>query len=376
MQRRTLITIAAAAVGATTVAGARPAAAAPDVPEAPIGRVPRVDGVRTNTALTRAFGKYGDTCGAWIGADSGYSVPMADGRTVWIWSDTFVGDVGPDHTIDRDAAFIHNSLIVQDPDGTLTTIHGGSTEEPASLFAVPGGSENTEWFWCADATLEGTDLVMCLLHFVKTGDDVFDFEFRGTAIGTVSTDDFTVRHLQQRTTRIHWGSALFEDGGWTYVYGVDDQRDDKFLHLARVPRGSLREWDSWRYWTGSTWSSDEADSVSLMTGVANEFSVTRSPAGLMLLTQDTSTPLSPDIVAYAARRPTGPFTGKTLVYRTPETEGNVFTYNAKAHGRRGDGPVLVTYNVNSFDPEDLYADARLYRPRFLDADLAIAAEVQ
>jgi hypothetical protein len=28
--------------------------------------------------------------------------------------------------------------------------------------------------------------------------------------------------------------------------------------------------------------------------------------------------------------------------------------------------VLITYNVNSFDTDDVYTDARLYRPRYVD----------
>lgn len=384
MQRRTFVRIPllATILGSAQLAAGHPG----DAHAAAPGRAPRVGPVETNVPLTTLFGAYGDTGGRWIGADSGYSVALPDGRIVWIWSDTFVGPINPDHTIPRDTTFIHNSLIVQDADGTLHTVHGGTDERPTSLFAIPGGGEratmeDTEWYWCADATVEGTDLVVCLLRFVKTGPDVFDFEFRGTALGVVSIEDFAGAEILQNPApgRIHWGSALFADGGWTYVYGVDDQKDTKYLHLARVRAGSLRQWESWRFWTGSAWSESEADSVSLMSGVANEFSVTRQPAGLLLLTQDTTEALSADIVAYAAPRPTGPFTDKTLVHRTPETGGTqwggrVFTYNAKAHRRRGGGPTLVTYNVNSFEPDDLYADARLYRPRFLDVDLTSSFE--
>ena len=68
----------------------------------------------------------------------------------------------------------------------------------------------------------------------------------------------------------------------------------------------------------------------------------------------------------------GPFTGKTELYRTPETSGNVFTYNAKAHPELGNGHTLmVTYNVNSFDTNDLYAEVDNYRPRYVDVDAKV-----
>jgi hypothetical protein len=70
---------------------------------------------------------------------------------------------------------------------------------------------------------------------------------------------------------------------------------------------------------------------------------------------------------YRSASITGPYTGKTELYTTPETGGNVFTYNAKAHPNLGDRDTLViTYNVNSFQGSDHYTDARLYRPRYVN----------
>ncbi|MDA1361442.1 hypothetical protein O1R50_17575 [Glycomyces luteolus] len=60
-------------------------------------------------------------------------------------------------------------------------------------------------------------------------------------------------------------------------------------------------------------------------------------------------------------------TGKTELYTTPETGGNVFTCITKAHPNLGDHDTLViSCNVNSFQGSDLYADASLYRPRYIN----------
>jgi hypothetical protein len=58
----------------------------------------------------------------------------------------------------------------------------------------------------------------------------------------------------------------------------------------------------------------------------------------------------------------------------PETEAlgsygddDVCTYNAHEH------PDLVTYNVNTFDNVgDVYDDASIYRPRFIDVQLKVS----
>ena len=62
----------------------------------------------------------------------------------------------------------------------------------------------------------------------------------------------------------------------------------------------------------------------------------------------------------------GPFGEKTLAYCTPETKGDIFTYNAFAHTQfLDDGALLVSYNVNSFNFSDLFANADNYRPYFV-----------
>ena len=75
---------------------------------------------------------------------------------------------------------------------------------------------------------------------------------------------------------------------------------------------------------------------------------------------------------YRSKSLEGPFTKKTVLYSTPETGGNVFTYNAKAHPQLGDGhTLLITYNVNSFDTNDLYVEVDNYRPRYVAVDMKI-----
>lgn len=114
--------------------------------------------------------------------------------------------------------------------------------------------------------------------------------------------------------------------------------------------------------------------------VGNEFSVARFRDGYLLITQDTSELFSTRIVARTSCTPTGPFGDPVELYRTPETgapggygDPDVFTYNAHEHPdlRRGDR-LVVTYNVNSFDNVgDVYDDASIYRPRFLDVRLQV-----
>jgi hypothetical protein len=166
----------------------------------------------------------------------------------------------------------------------------------------------------------------------------------------------------------------------TYVYGVEDLGAHKYMHIARV-RGSLT--GRWEYYAGNgTWSDHETDSVRVLDGVSNEYSVHRLRNGLyMLTTMDTSVAFSNEMVAYFACSPTGPFVARTTLYTTPETglfgsygDPDIYTYNAHAHPELSDPTnVVISYNVNSFDATiggDHYKDVSIYRPRFVDVRLS------
>jgi hypothetical protein len=167
---------------------------------------------------------------------------------------------------------------------------------------------------------------------------------------------------------VNWGSAIYEDpdDGYTYVFGVEDNQAQKFAHLARVPAGSLTA-SGWEYFADGDWSHDPTASTRILEGVSNEFSVLRFQGKFTLVTGDATEELSAKIVMYRGDSVEGPYTGKTPLYTTPETGGNIFTYNAKAHPHLGGkNRLLVTYNVNSFDSADLYTEVDNYRPRYID----------
>jgi hypothetical protein len=359
----------------TTFAGAALAtlaAAVPTAAQAAPACVPTID-ASVNEELTERFGTYGDTAGRWTGADSAYSVPLPDGTTAWLYSDTFMGEVHDDGSRPLDSPFLHNSIIVDD-DGDLTTYTGGTEAAPESLAKVAGADETQNWYWFGDGTLEGDTLQVMLLEFVKTGSGVFDFKFTGNAVASFDTDDMSLTAITELpVSEVNWGSAIYEDprDGYTYVFGVEDDQAQKYAHLARVPSGSLTTAD-WEYYAGGEWTADPNASTRILEGVSNEFSVHRFQGKFTLVTGDATEPLSAKIVMYRSDHLAGPYTGRTVLYETPETGGNVFTYNAKAHPNLGDrDTLLITYNVNSFEGDDLYADARIYRPRYIDVDAHI-----
>ncbi|MGP3933346.1 DUF4185 domain-containing protein [Nonomuraea sp. KM88] len=334
---------------------------------------PTVAGATTNARLTTLFTSYGNDNSRlddWTGADGTYSLELPGGKDLWIFSDTFLGQVNPDGSrppvVEEGGTtvFLNNTFAVE-RDGRLSTIHDGTAEKPTAV--MPPRDED-HWFWAGDATLAGGVVEVTYQEYERFGDGAWDWRWHRNVVARFAPgrlDEPISVHDLPSGHGVSWASATLKDGGYTYVYGVEDLGSPKYMHVARVKGQSLL--GRWEYLKADgTWSPDEADSARVMSGVANEYSVSKVGSGYVLITHDTTEALNPNIVAYSSCSPAGPFTGKQHVYTTPETKGDVFTYNAHAHPDvDGDG-LVISYNVNSFVNTDHYRDVSIYRPRFLD----------
>ncbi|MER7504770.1 DUF4185 domain-containing protein [Nonomuraea pusilla] len=370
--RSALAPLVAAVLG-LSVACPPASAAPPQPPHAAEGCVRTVAGAAVDARLTGLFTAYGNDNSRlddWTGADGTYSLRLPSGRELWVFSDTFLGQVNPDGSrppvVEEGGTtvFLNNSFAVE-RDGRLSTIHGGTEQRPA---AVMPPRDKDHWFWAGDATLAGGLVEVTYQEYERFGPGAWDWRWHRNVVARfapgrldrpVSVHDLPSGH------GVSWASGLLEDGGFTYVYGVEDLGSPKYMHVARVKGQSLLgDWEFLK--ADGTWSPDEGDSARIMSGVANEYSVSRLGQGYVLITHDTTEVLSPRIVVSFSCSPAGPFTGRQTVYTTPETGGNVFTYNAHAHpGVAGQG-LVVSYNVNSFVNTDHYRDVSIYRPRFID----------
>lgn len=304
----------------------------------------------------------------WIGGDSTYSVELPDGRTLWLFSDSFIGEVTESGARKPGLTMVHNALVAEDDSGRLSTRTG---EGPESFFPDPG--EKT-YYWVQDAKVEGGELVVFLSRTKEVGKEGFEWE--RNALARVSLPDLEVTEIiddagDDPWGKVAWGAGLMSTPTHTWVYGVEDLGDKKYLHLARAPAGALTDRSTWEYLGEDGWTDDPAGTTRLTDGVANELSVTPYRDGYVMISSDTAEPFSPKIHAWTACSPTGPWRDRQTIYETPESEPeNHFTYNAHAHPELSeDGQLLISYNVNTFDFDELMSNPTLYRPKFITLDL-------
>ncbi|WP_329519728.1 DUF4185 domain-containing protein [Spirillospora sp. NBC_01491] len=390
------VAVAALAAGVAVL----PAAARADAPRAagpvcagepaPVFGAAKPDGAE-NAKFT-AYGNDNTRLDDWTGADTTYSLKLSDGRTVFAYSDTFLGKVDADGSrpvvTDEGGTtpFLNNSFVVEGTDGSLSTVHRGPASDPVEPMPP---SQAAHWYWAGDLTESGGEVQQLYREYYDPdpgNNDPWDLRWKRNVLARFAPGSMAapteVRDAPS-VTGVQWGSALLKDGGHTYVYGTEDFTDPetkvntKYLHVARVKGTDLR--GAWSYRTAAGWSATEADSARLMSGVSNEFSVTRRGSHYILISQDTKEYVSTEIDAYLSCSAAGPFTGERTVYNTPETgasgtygNADVYTYNAHAHASLSSANTLVvSYNVNSLDKtegeeNDNYTDVSIYRARFVD----------
>lgn len=301
----------------------------------------------------------------WIAGDSTYSVQLPDDRTLWLFSDSFIGTVTEAGDPQPGMTMVHNALVAEDDSGRLST---RTAEGPESFFEDPSSSS---YYWVQDAQVEGDELIVFLSLTKQVGEHGFEWE--RNAIARVSLPDLKVIDIADDPTgdTVAWGAGVMTTPTHTYVYGVEDRGETKHLHLARVPAGTLTDRSTWEYRTKDGWNRDAGQSARLTDGVANELSVSPHEDGYVMISSDTSEPFSPDIRAWTACSPEGPWQHPQTIYETPESEPkDHFTYNAHGHPELSDdGELLISYNVNTFNFDELTSDPTLYRPKFITLDL-------
>jgi hypothetical protein len=335
--------------------------------------------VTPDLRLDQEWREFGDSSGpgGWAGADGTYSTPLPDGYDAWLFNDTFLGPVNADESLPATAGFIHNSLVLTSPHARriLTTVTGGTPQAPQSLVGPtpsPPTASGTDayWYWNTDGIVDGGHLYVFEARNGPTDSPPpFDFGQTGMAIAKFSLPGLRLESVTPTYggTDVSWGVQLLREGPWIYIYGVESGSSGKEVHLARARAGDLT--GAWQFYTGTGWSPDPSASAPLLGDVGASFSVTKEDGEYVLATTDSY--LDPQIYLYTAPTPVGPFSGKTEIYTAPQAGGDIYVYNVAAHPElTSPGRLVLSYNVNSFDLADLYANINNNRARFITVDFS------
>ncbi|MEU6355309.1 DUF4185 domain-containing protein [Streptomyces sp. NPDC047072] len=352
--------------------------------------------------LTGEFARYGDDATRaddWTGGDGTHSVRLPDGRLLWLFSDTYLGQVyGPPNPFgesyawrDTTAPLVRNSAVLM-RDGRLESTLA------APLFPDPGPNQ---WRWPVAARVEprspgsAEKVVRVLLWVRAAGPSPWIYGVpTATEVATLSLPDLRVESItkvldqqpvQDPSQRVLFGTTLVEQGGWTYVFGGDDgqaeSRPASSAYVARVPEGLLGEPGAWEYWDGRAWTTGARPRAVLEagrhTGVGSAFSVVRADGTYVLFTMAAGTKGLAAVTSYWACSPTGPWHGPAKDFTPTLPTGQVAAYNPQVHAElSGRGRLVLSYDVNWLETAGASAqinrNVALYRPRFVTLRLSPA----
>src|SRR5690348_1139459 len=342
-------------------------------------------------ALNAQWAAYSNhaSCADWAGGDGVSAIRLNSSQLAWFFSDTYLGPASPTGGFSHLSGFMHNSLVVQTKTGTgstfVTMTGGGACPGPgrpgdaAPVVGPPptASGVSADRYWEEDGIRTGGTIVKFYNHYlggtvpyVPDGTVIATFGVgklgsagRAHQYGGIARPDLIT--LPSYTppaggTPILWGASLLRTGNTVYIYGTQSPKlsaPGHLLYLARVPVSQLTAFSAWQFYAGTgTWSAAQSGARPVQAGAdaASGFSVIKA-GGRYWLIQAATAQVAPDIDAYPASTPWGPFdfTAGRLLYRDPAIGLDAahdyrILYEARAEPALSSGHELViSYNVNS-----------------------------
>jgi len=358
----------------------------------------------------------------WTGADVGASFFVLGPRVLWVFGDTWVGEVEANRHVR--ATLVNNSIAVHPyspgepgkaPSPEEVNFYWGPEEggkPTAWLRPAPaeGGTEAPTWYWPTGGGVVfpgpyGTWRLALFLIQLEKGpgpESVWAFQCMGSAVAVIDNIGGEVAEWKVRILalphRIESGGPAVPSGGevdWgvaavlkpspspdvpadeVYIYGVESgATSPRKLILARVKAPRFEDLAAWEFFAGDgQWSSSMSRAAIVVNEVASELSVEPVPdaKGTMHYVMVYSEPpLGARIFVRTAMQLEGPWSRPDPIYTVPDIEGSetLFAYAAKGHaGISEPQTLLVSYIVNTHDFTQLATDASIYRPRFIRVPL-------
>lgn len=296
--------------------------------------------------------------GALTNTDNDISVPLPDGRVLWLYNDTYTGTHDPYDNSSFYSGFVRNFFVVQDGDTLTPLTPGQTTISPAT---------SGHWYWPNDALVVGDELKV-VLHEVSSGG--FG-TFEGSVVATYSLPNLSLQSVSSFTP-FHINKVLDAGDGYLYIYGGTSGPGD--VGVGRVLKANFDNIASWRYWNGSSWVADPNSAVELA-NLEGAWSITRiGPdnymasipgfVGSTFRASFASSPLGPWTASVQIGRPPEPFEAETSFYYMPylhrrTVQNGVYSIGYSdigPSGADGDGPFLSNrpgedqtfYNIQYF----------------------------
>jgi len=306
--------------------------------------------------------------GGWVAGDATYSIALPDGRTLWLFGDSFIGTANPDSSLADGASMIRNCAVLQTGD-SMEAMYQGTFENPIDFV-------ETLTPWPEHGIVEDDKLMIVFSEFgTNDGPAGWNFEYRNAYVVKFSYPE--IEYIDQtllpyyELNGVMYGNRIMNSGDYTYIYGRKEDDPSNHIphaHIARCTIGNIL--GNWEFFDGNSWVSNPDESSKIMSHpVSQQFGVFLHKDKFVLITQEIW--LGKKVYSLVANQPEGPFSNLKVLYETPRPFPNMFTYNSYPHPQFNDNnELLISYNSNG-DFWEIFNNIELYRPNFFRVPFTI-----
>lgn len=251
-----------------------------------------------------------------------------------------------------------------------------TTGKPDDFFK----GKDSYWYWTGHGSMIRDRLLIFLMK-VNAVSGGLGFEVSGWAAALVSNPaaapdqwKFQIIEGQNSYGLVVGSAAVLTDKKWLYAYGAVEPASHE-VYLLRWPldaayQGNLEHPDWWlnNHWMKRTQANPAPKPLFIG---ATEFSVHYDKTLRKYVQVQSFGFGAASIGIRLANRPEGNWS-EPLIFYKPVLEGirQPFVYAAKAHPeQKGDG-LCITYNVNSFDFNEVLQNQSIYFPRTIRVRLS------
>ena len=313
----------------------------------------------------------------WLGSDDAYSVDLGNGRTLWLFGDTFISRSFLNTR--RLSTMIRNSVAVQsgaDPSTALIEFYW-RTEKGKPLSFFPEDADT--WFWPGHGLALNGKLFIFLMA-TRSSSEGLGFEHVGWRAVSISNPEQPPAEWELKwldTPENPFGlivsGSVIQVGEHVLAFSVKEP--EHTIHLVRWPVAEVMHEDlsQPQWWTGEEdgWVLQQnlvEKPQALFSEGHNEFTVHYEPLLQQYLEIQTVGFGKSDLGYRLSDSPTGMWAPLERFYRPEEYQiPDILIYAAKAHPQLEGSDLVLTYATNIVGYGRLVAHNELYYPRFLRA---------
>jgi hypothetical protein len=314
----------------------------------------------------------------WLGSDDAYSVDLGNGRTLWLFGDTFISRSFLNSR--RLSTMIKNSVAIlsgYDPSSaSIEFCWRTQNGRPLSFFP----EKDDTWFWPAHGIALGSKLFIFLMT-TRSSSEGLGFEhvvWRAVSISNPEQPPAEWELEWLDTPENPFGlivsGSVIQVGEHVLAFSVKEPAHT--IHLVRWPVAEVMHEDL----SQPQWWTEEEDGWVLQQNLVekpqalfseghNEFTVHYEPLLQQYLEIQTVGFGQSDLGYRLSESPLGTWTTIERFYRPEEYQiPDILIYAAKAHPQLEGSDLVLTYATNIVGYGRLVAHKDLYYPRFLRAN--------